>query len=613
VDSVATTKSARKTSRRIRFLATTCPLFVLALFYVSELVWGSYWLDSSELAAAGFSLGIPHPPGHPLYVVLAKFFTWLPLGPVGLKVSLLSGLMGLLCCYFLSRLLIKLSHELFPHQESSSVALSWMGIGAFGLSTAVWLQSVRPEVYTLQTALNLGIMWSLVLSLDSKNEPKRRTSYFLMAVFLLGLGGLNHHYLALFMVPGGLYALILHSKSPGIDLFSLVKRSVFYGTIPLMGYLLLPIRASQNPYINWVDPETWSRFLDVILARVFHASVVDTEGVNWLWNAAQAIFLFMEQTSPLLLPLVLLGGALLWRKKKEVLFLLSLLMGGNILSTAIMEFDRLNPDTWGYLQLSLSIWIVLAVLGLGWCITAGLQQVKLPPVAKMATFMIFMGLFWGWQWQQSHQRSGLSGFDAAERFEDEALQALPPSSLHMSSFFSLFFNHWYAQVVDGRRPDLIILSQSFDQKIHGGVPYIRELRERSGSWRPVFDSFLETGKVPIGLITTMAAFMPVFFEAESPSAYETPIVPRGVIQQVCTSCDSSRGQLPSSQFYGNLHEVSHTNPETRTVMVWHHFHSASLYKRAGQTTPFTTEIEWGRLLAPRSRHWDALEAKSSEE
>ena len=68
---------------------------VLALLVWAGSVWlsapGLTWLDSSELAAAGVTLGVPHAPGHPLYIVLAHLASLVPIGSAAFRVALLSG------------------------------------------------------------------------------------------------------------------------------------------------------------------------------------------------------------------------------------------------------------------------------------------------------------------------------------------------------------------------------------------------------------------------------------------------------------------------------------------------------------------------------------------
>ena len=50
--------------------------FVLYLLTLCPVV---FWYDSAEYVTAAVTLGIPHPPGYPLYTLLGHVFTWLPL------------------------------------------------------------------------------------------------------------------------------------------------------------------------------------------------------------------------------------------------------------------------------------------------------------------------------------------------------------------------------------------------------------------------------------------------------------------------------------------------------------------------------------------------------
>src|SRR5262249_38068520 len=67
---------------------------VVFVVYVAGLAPDVYWLDSSELAAAAFALGIAHPPGHPLPSLLGRACTLLPFGSIALRVGLASALAG---------------------------------------------------------------------------------------------------------------------------------------------------------------------------------------------------------------------------------------------------------------------------------------------------------------------------------------------------------------------------------------------------------------------------------------------------------------------------------------------------------------------------------------
>ena len=59
-----------------------------AILYGLTLCPTVYWYDSAEFAASAASLGVPHPPGYPLYTLIAHVFTWLPGEPAFLEDTL---------------------------------------------------------------------------------------------------------------------------------------------------------------------------------------------------------------------------------------------------------------------------------------------------------------------------------------------------------------------------------------------------------------------------------------------------------------------------------------------------------------------------------------------
>ena len=58
-----------------------------------------YW-DSGEYIATSYRLGIPHPPGTPLYVLIGRLFSMLPLGAIAVRVNLLSGVSAAVAVFF---------------------------------------------------------------------------------------------------------------------------------------------------------------------------------------------------------------------------------------------------------------------------------------------------------------------------------------------------------------------------------------------------------------------------------------------------------------------------------------------------------------------------------
>lgn len=78
--------------------------------YLMTLAPTVYVGDSGELIAASYTLGIPHPPGYPLFTILGKIFiTFIPIGSIAYRVNLLSAFFAsstvLLLYFFLNKLI----------------------------------------------------------------------------------------------------------------------------------------------------------------------------------------------------------------------------------------------------------------------------------------------------------------------------------------------------------------------------------------------------------------------------------------------------------------------------------------------------------------------------
>ncbi|MCK5851555.1 DUF2723 domain-containing protein, partial [bacterium] len=73
--------------------------------------------DSGELITGAYKLGVPHPPGYPMWSILAKILTFIPVGDVAYRVNLLSALCGALSAGMLALILSKTGDLFFSKDE----------------------------------------------------------------------------------------------------------------------------------------------------------------------------------------------------------------------------------------------------------------------------------------------------------------------------------------------------------------------------------------------------------------------------------------------------------------------------------------------------------------
>ena len=168
---------------------------------------GMYWLtlapgliglvDTPKLQFVGAILGVPHPPGYPLYIVLSHGFSHLPFGSLAYRINLMSAVFGAVTVALV-----------FLCGRRAGAGRFASAVGSFGLACGplFWSTAVGAEVYTIHTALLAAIL----LSLLSWAHTRSVTTYFAAVGFVaLSLG---HHTTMLLLGPAfAAYVLLVDS------------------------------------------------------------------------------------------------------------------------------------------------------------------------------------------------------------------------------------------------------------------------------------------------------------------------------------------------------------------------------------------------------------------
>jgi len=210
---------------------------VAAFFiFIYNLAPGVYVGDSGELIAASSTLGVAHPPGYPVFVIitaaLSKIF---PAGNIAYRMNFINALFVFSAMLFMCRF------------TSASLLLY------FALAPAVFSSAGACEVFTLNLLFACAIIY-LLYSPFKKNA--------LAAAFLFGLGLANHQTLIL-LLPGVIYLLIKRKMFdfPFVLMVFCAAITGFYAN------LFLIVRAQSGAVFNWGDPSTFGRWIDVLLRR----------------------------------------------------------------------------------------------------------------------------------------------------------------------------------------------------------------------------------------------------------------------------------------------------------------------------------------------------------
>jgi hypothetical protein len=227
---------------------------MIFLLYAVTLAPSTAFWDASEYIATAHILGIPHPPGNPLFVVMAKVWTLL-LAPTGLSVAVRVNLFAAFTSALATGFLFLVAHRVL----SAIVEKEWAAVlGAAasavigGTAYTVWNQSnVNEKVYTLSVLVIAAVSWLMVRWMDRREEPGSER-LLLAAVYLIVLGNANH---LMSVLPAPSLLLFGLLVSPAV----LLGRRLWIRAVPLilLGLsfnLILPVRAEERPAINEGDP-----------------------------------------------------------------------------------------------------------------------------------------------------------------------------------------------------------------------------------------------------------------------------------------------------------------------------------------------------------------------
>ncbi|MGK2961298.1 MAG: glycosyltransferase family 117 protein [Gemmatimonadaceae bacterium] len=221
----------------------------LLVAYVATLAPGVTYWDSGEFLAAIKSLGIPHPPGTPLFILIGNVWAKI-LGPVvgfAYAVNLLSAVCTAAACAIFAYLM---------HRWTGDAWASGAGGLLAGLMSSVWLNANETEVY------GPALLVSALLVLAADNARMRgEGKWLVLFAYLCGLGWALQ-LSALVAVPGALVLLIGARRDMSWSQVSIGALGV--AALGASAVLFMLVRAPHDPGVNQGNPETWQAFVDVI-------------------------------------------------------------------------------------------------------------------------------------------------------------------------------------------------------------------------------------------------------------------------------------------------------------------------------------------------------------
>ena len=276
----------------------------------------SYW-DCGEFIAVSHTLGVPHPPGSPFFLLLGRIFSMIPFNEdIAFRVNIISPIVSALAVMLLYLTIVKIvTHWRGKVENLTDVLIVFGGasVGAltFAFTDSHWFNAVEAEVYAFSTFFTAIVVW-LILLWNEKADQSGHERYILIIAYMIGLAtGL--HLLNLLAIPfvtliiyfrkyklewqsfgitvlitaiiffvihngiikglpkmaagflgvGGtvlvilsVFVLMVWAIMNKQNLLSIAATSVVLILIGYSTYTLIYIRSNQDPTIDEIDPET---------------------------------------------------------------------------------------------------------------------------------------------------------------------------------------------------------------------------------------------------------------------------------------------------------------------------------------------------------------------
>jgi tetratricopeptide (TPR) repeat protein len=428
---------------------------------------GVYWFtlaptlqvaDAGEQIAAAHFMGISHPTGTPLYLLLMKLWELIfPLGTIAWRMNVLNALLGAATVGILCLWILRLS-RLWGASGAKAILLALSLCLTLAYSRTFWYESTAASSYVLHYFL--VILW---LTLMSSVVVEKDWQALRVVCLVTGLA-LANHILSLVLLALSAWTLLSLTLRKEIR----PKQAMGWSLWLLPGlcfYLYIPLRAASDPVINWGAPDTIDRFLRYILRKDYVMSTYVADAGDLLGVVLFHARSFFMEFTPLLPILALALAAMipLQRGKEsegvsrspEGTFHLAMLgIALFLLNEFLLSLHGSHLDLFFLKRYS-----VPGYIGLYFSCTAVITWVLAPRSRRAFTFLVallalipVLCLFWHFE-KNDRSRNTL-----LKSYVEQLLSHLPTGAALYAEGDNHLFPILYYHLVEGFRPDLSLLN-----------------------------------------------------------------------------------------------------------------------------------------------------------
>ncbi len=182
----------RALNRKIHAIVGAVVFFISFLVYYRTVAPTTSFWDCGEFIACSHILGVMHPPGAPLYLLIGRVLTEIPLfGDIGLRVNIFS--------VFISAVTIWMTYLVIAHLirrwrgearnlEDRFILFfsSAAGALAFAFTDSQWFNAVEAEVYAFSMFFTVIVIW-LMLYWEERSEQAGNLTLIILIFYIFGL------------------------------------------------------------------------------------------------------------------------------------------------------------------------------------------------------------------------------------------------------------------------------------------------------------------------------------------------------------------------------------------------------------------------------------------
>ncbi|HET9251041.1 MAG TPA: DUF2723 domain-containing protein [Candidatus Eisenbacteria bacterium] len=410
---------------------------IAGILYASTLAPGVGAGDSGELVLAARDLGIPHPPGYPLWTMLARLFVLLPFGDLPYRVNLLSAVLTALAVGLFHAIAARLGLRPLP---------ALLATASFAGAITIWRAAVEAEVYALAVVFFLALTW---LAIDARSREGRAGRKDALLFFAAGMAPLVHQTLVL---PAAFYAIWILDR----DLtMRRAARAACFALLGLSLLLVVAVRSTSEPAFSFggMEPGLWGA-LDGLLREGYGSLRQGPLTFDRMIHQMGGMASGVAASVGLAAALLALAGALLRSRESAGLRLVA--AASLTIPAALVLLIGFDPDSEHFAQVVpfLSPVVASAALLAGSGAGAVLRRIPIParvPVTgavltcAAATLLAHAGV------------CDRSGFRLADRYARDLLAPLPVGATLILDGDNETFLTAYATRLRGLRPDVTLI------------------------------------------------------------------------------------------------------------------------------------------------------------